>query len=65
MTYQWNFGDGIVSSPTAAPTVTHSYTRHGDFTAVVTATGGLGSLAATTQVVVRPYLIYLPLLSRQ
>ncbi len=65
MTYQWNFGDGAVSAPTTTATSTHRYARYGDYTAVVTATSSLGSLAATTPVVVRPYPIYLPLLSRQ
>ena len=65
MTYQWHFGDGIVSAPTAASTITHAYARYGAYTAVVTATGGLGSLTVTTPVVIRPYPIYLPLLSRQ
>ena len=54
MTYQWRFGDGSISSPAAAPTITHSYARNGDFTAVVTATNSLGSLAATTRVSSNP-----------
>lgn len=64
MTYRWDFGDGVVSTPTAAPTATHHYARHGRFTATVTATSDLGSLAATTPVIVRPYLLYLPLVIR-
>jgi len=65
MTYQWNFGDGVVAAPAVAPTSTHSYARYGDFTVVVTATGNLGSLIATTRVVIQPYMLYLPLVSRQ
>lgn len=64
MTYRWDFGDGAVSAPTAAPTITHSYARHGRFTAAVTATSDLGSLTATTPVIVRPYPLYLPLVIR-
>lgn len=64
MTYRWAFGDGNASAPTAAPTATHSYARPGSYTAVVTATSSLGSLAATTPVIVRPYLLYLPLVMR-
>lgn len=64
MTYWWDFGDGVVSESAAVPTATHRYARHGRFTATVTATNDLGSLAATTPVLVRPYLLYLPLVMR-
>ncbi len=64
MTYQWHFGDGVISTPAAFPTATHPYTRPGAYMAIVTATGSLGNLTATTPVLVRPHLLYLPLVIR-
>ena len=40
-TYKWDFGDG--SAPSNDPNATHTYTKAGEFTAVVTVTGPDGS----------------------
>ncbi len=45
VTYAWAFGDGQVGS---GATVSHTYPAAGLYTAVVTATNGAGSAAATT-----------------
>ena len=47
--YLWNFGDGLVEN---GKTVSHTYSAVGVYTAIVTATNGAGSIAATTKVTV-------------
>lgn len=61
MGYLWNFGDGVVSGPLLTGSGVHTYTAHGAFTAIVTATSSLGELTATTPVTIEPYRLYLPL----
>ncbi len=63
MAYRWSFGDGTVSAPALTPTVSHTYTKYGGFTAVVTATSSLGFLTTTTPVVIQPHSLYAPLLA--
>jgi PKD repeat protein len=64
VTYQWDFGDGQTGS---GPTVAHTYSATGTYTAIVTASNSLNLLTATTQVqVVAPgsgdHTYYLPFL---
>ena len=61
--YTWNFGDG--SAPTIGSVVTHTYSRLGTFTAVVTATNGNNSVTATTPVTIHPLRVFMPLVMRQ
>ena len=48
--YVWNFGDG--SSTVSGANTTHTYLLVGSFVATVTATNGVGSVAATTAVTI-------------
>ena len=48
-TYHWDFGDGVTSNVNPA---THTYAAAGHYLATVTATNGVVSLIATTQVTV-------------
>ncbi|HLF26949.1 MAG TPA: FG-GAP-like repeat-containing protein [Anaerolineae bacterium] len=50
VTYTWNFGDG--TSVRAGNPVSHTYALSGTYTAVVTATNSLGSVTATTTVLI-------------
>ncbi len=47
--YSWAFGDGQTAT---GATVSHLYTAAGNYTAIVTATNGAGSVTATTQVTI-------------
>jgi uncharacterized repeat protein (TIGR01451 family) len=46
VTYLWNFGDG--SAPQAGQNLSHVYPAVGGYTAIVTATNGVGSQSTTT-----------------
>ena len=62
-TYDWDFGDGVTGS---GPVVTtHTYETTGAFTAVVTASNTLNSLAASTPVTVAVPVSGLTLIKRQ
>jgi N-acetylneuraminic acid mutarotase len=58
--FTWDFGDDSYGS---GETITHTYTIAGVYTATITATNSVGSLAETTQVSISTpaYPIYLPL----
>ena len=64
VTYQWNFGDGVVSDLTTIFTTTHVYTRYGSFTATVTATNQTSANMAEKVIMVQPYSIYVPILQK-
>ncbi|CAG0937303.1 partial Collagenase ColH, partial [Thermoflexales bacterium] len=49
LTYQWNFGDGQTASGTLS---SHTYAATGNYTALVTATNGAGSVSTATPVTI-------------
>jgi PKD repeat protein len=51
VTYTWDFGDGV-SASVGGPSVPHTYTTAGLYTATVTATNSVGQATASTQVTV-------------
>ena len=59
--YSWNLGDGSTGSGSV---VTHTYASVGSYTAVVTASNGGGIVTATTNVVITPVHVWLPLVMR-
>ncbi len=59
--YQWNFGDGSASDGSSAA-VSHTYSKAGNYSAIVTATNSLGSMSAATPVIIKKFIMYLPLL---
>ncbi len=61
MSYQWDYGDGLLPFPSLSPTASHVYGSYGNFIAVVTATSNLGRLSAATPVTIQPYFLFLPL----
>jgi len=64
MIYTWAFGDGFLSAPDLTATSIYTYTQYGPFTAVVTATSGLGVLTATTPVRIDPHALYVPVVTQ-
>jgi hypothetical protein len=60
--YEWSFGDGFTSTRSSLSTAAHTYATYGYFTAMVTATNSLSTTAAVTNVLIKPYRIYLPLM---
>lgn len=64
MSYTWDFGDGSLSAPALTVTGIYTYTQYGPFTAVVTATSGLGVLTATTPVWIDPHALYVPVVTQ-
>ena len=49
VTYQWNFGDGQTASGVIS---SHTYAAAGNYTAIVTATNGAGSVSTATPVTI-------------
>ncbi len=49
ITYQWNFGDGQTASGALS---SHTYAAAGNYTAIVTATNGAGSVSTATPVTI-------------
>ena len=65
ITYSWSFGDGAPMSSGA--NVSHSYAAVGEYSALVTATNSVTSLATTTHVVIvsiPPHSVFLPLVQK-
>lgn len=56
VSYQWNFGDGAIAS---GARVSHTYTKPGVYTIIVTATNGAGSTTASLLVTISSG-VYLP-----
>ncbi|HRJ43122.1 MAG: DUF11 domain-containing protein [Caldilineaceae bacterium] len=59
--YLWDFGDGVLSGPIRPPTTVHTYTKYQEYTATITTSSNLGTLTATTPILIEPYRLYLPL----
>ncbi len=53
ITYTWSLGDGSIAT---GANVTHTYAQVGSYTAVVTATNPMGTVTATTGVLISPFV---------
>ena len=51
ITYSWNFGDGVTSGPSTTPTVSHSYSSSGSFTAVLTVTDSKSATGTASTII--------------
>jgi len=57
LNYTWNFGDGIISTTTASPTINHTYAVVGAYSATLRVTDtvtGLSNTSAAQTVTVGP-----------
>ena len=61
VTFTWDFGDGQTG---VGALTTHTYDVPGEYTARVTASNGIGIQETSTQVIILPRKIYLPLVER-